>query len=791
MKNKPPNQTLSTEAGELHPFARIVLAGVVATAVVGGVSGAAYSARGHASGSTTCAAPRVTIAYAASVGAAVRAGKDVWGERLLAAPGGPSYEAARRYLAPLLFAMQPKRRPLTPSGVYYLGFSYPTNVKASSGFALHVADGSRIYTRRVGGPNLAIYVGAHGTEPYGACLNRLKDARLADGYLPIVRTSYVDANGVRYGQESFAARGARTRKLVSFVKLTVNARRAGAASVVRFVSSRRGTVVRGVRLEAQNGTRLIVSPESAGSSHGFTFRIPKGTTSVLYADWLNQETNAPYMRADSRTYAIARDIVSRYWNRRLAEGAVFGVPEKRVMDAERAVLIQQLVHGWHYSIGNPYEELSFAETMDTAEVMGEYGFDEVVKRTLRTSGGRLLRRFTSRRGGERLLADAVYYQLSRDPEFIDEQTPVLRTVLAMLERRQITAGPSRGKLQPEPLSSDVPDVVDTVPGQLVAWQGLLAIERVWAATGHGDLAPRARTLAVTLERPLRSSLRESLVPLDDGSLFLPFSFAPGATPYELLTASRDGSYWNLVAPYALASGFLRPRGAEAAGVLRYLLDHGSRLLGVPRADAHIIYGPYGIGDSGLGQVYGLSASRFLADEDEPDQLMLSLYGMLAASMTRDTFIAGEATSVVPVGDSYYRTSYMPPNLGANSTFLETLRLMLVHETRGSRGAARGLELAFATPRSWLRDGRTIHVANAPTSFGRLSYSIARRGREIRVVVAAPPAARSVRLRLRVPQDEAIREIRIGGRRIRFGSATATVTIPHGRREARFRAILAA
>ncbi len=757
-------------------------------AIVAGM--AAASADPGAGAPATCAPPRVNAGYAVAVEAAVHSGRDVWGERLLAAPGGPSYEAARRYLTPLLFAMQPKRRPLTPSGVYYLAFSYPTNVKASSGFALHVADGSRIYTRRVGGPNLAISVGPRGAEPYGACLGRLEGARLADGYLPIMRTSYVDANGVRYDQESFATRGARTRKLVSFVKLTVDARRAAAASVVRFVSSSRGTVVRGVRLRTENGARLIVSPDGVASPHGFTFRIARGTTGVLYADWLHQETNAPYLRADERTYAVARDIVSRYWERRLAEGTVFAVPEKRVMDAERAVLIQQLVHGWHYSIGNPYEELSFAETMDTAEVMGEYGFDEIVKRILRTSGDRLTRRFTSWRGGERLLADAVHYQLSRDRKFVDEQTPALRSVLATLERRQISSGPARGKLEPEPLSSDVPDVVDTVPGQLVAWEGLLAIGRVWAGTGHAELARRARTLALSLERALRPALQSALVPVGDHSLFLPYSFTSGATPYDLLTATRDGSYWNLVAPYALASGFLQPRSVEAAGVLRYLLGHGSRLMGVPRADAHIIYGPYGIGDSGLGQVYGLSMSRFLADDDEPDQLTLSLYGMLAASMTPDTYIAGEATSVVPVGGSYYRTSYMPPNLGANSTFLETLRLVLVHETRGPRGAAQGLELAFATPRSWLSDGRTIQVTNTATSFGRLSYTIARRGSVIRVVVAAPRGARSVRLRLRIPRGERIRDVRIGGRRIRVGSDTATVTVPPGRREIRISAVLA-
>jgi hypothetical protein len=32
--------------------------------------------------------------------------RDVWGDRLLAAPNGPTYEAAQKYLAPILYATQ-------------------------------------------------------------------------------------------------------------------------------------------------------------------------------------------------------------------------------------------------------------------------------------------------------------------------------------------------------------------------------------------------------------------------------------------------------------------------------------------------------------------------------------------------------------------------------------------------------------------------------------------------------------------------------------------------------------
>ena len=192
--------------------------------------------------------------------------------------------------------------------------------------------------------------------------------------------------------------------------------------------------------------------------------------------------------------------------------------------------------------------------------------------------------------------------------------------------------------------------------------------------------------------------------MPDRSLFLPATLTDPSRPYPRITATRDGSYWNLVMPYAFASGFFPPGGGEAKGILRYLSLHGSRSRRDARRRAHRLRPANIVGD-GLGEVYVLNQSRFLADNDQPDQLALTLYGMLAAGMTRDTFVSGEAVSLLPVGTAYYRTMYMPPNLGANSSFLETLKLLLVHERRGPRGSPRGLDLAFSTPRAWLAERR--------------------------------------------------------------------------------------
>jgi hypothetical protein len=90
-----------------------------------------------------------------------------------------------------------------------------------------------------------------------------------------------------------------------------------------------------------------------------------------------------------------------------------------------------------------------------------------------------------------------------------------------------------------------------------------------------------------------------------------------------------------------------------------------------------------------------------------------------------------------------------------------LRLLLIHERRGPRGAPAGLDLAFATPRAWLADGQRIDVRAAPTSFGPVSYSLERTGSVIDASLVIPPHAHA-RLRLRVPAGERIVRVLAGG-----------------------------
>jgi hypothetical protein len=700
----------------------------------------------RASGGGPGCVPRASAGYAASVTAALASPRDVWGERLLRGPAGPTLAGASGHLAPLLYARTSKGRPLTPSGVYYVPFAQPGGPLGAGTVNLHVADGSEILSGRTGGPGLVVSVAG---ERFGSCLRRLGPARLRDGWLPVLETSY---RGFR--QESFAARIPETGSLVSFVHVT-------GPGAVRLTPTVRGLERRGNRLVRGGRTYLVFSADARRVGASVVFPHGGG-----YAAWLDPPSSAAPFELDAARYAEARASVAGYWRSRLDEGAGLFVPEPAVENAARALLVQNLELAWRYSIGNPYEEFSFPESLDAAQVMAELGYGPVAAAIVRVSFTRQPTGYPAWSMGEKLLAAATYVRLSGDRGFLAAFTPTLRGYVAALRRRQEASG----LLEPERFSSDIPDSVQTLHGQAVAWEGLAAIAGEWAAAGRTGDARSAGRVAARLGTALRAAVRASEQRLPGGSVFVPMRLGGGERAYTTVTEDRAGSYWNLVAPYALASGLFPAASAEARGALAYLFGHGSRLLGLVRAGGYALYGPGATPTrSGTDQVYGVNASRFLAAEDQPDQLVLSLYGQLAAGMTPKTFVAGEAASVAPLDGLRYRAMYLPPNGVANDAFLETLRLMLVQES------AAGVRLAFATPRGWLTSGKRLAVERLPTRFGPVSYSLEASRGSVRVHVDPPSRRRppSLLLRLRLPRGERIRSI---SPRRPFDAATGTIDL---------------
>ena len=280
-------------------------------------------------------------AYETGVERALRSREDMWGNALLAADDGPTYAAAASYLKPLFLARAARGRSLTRSGSHYLGFSGPVGARGGEVFALHVADGSQILSQSYPRRSLTISVGRSGEERYGACFSRLGPPSLASGYLPILRTQYVDAAGVRYRQESYATQIPQTAALVSFASVTADARGSGPA-IVRFTPSERGLVRRGSTLVSQDKTALVFSPGAVIGRSSVNYAVPAGRRRTAYVAWLSMPARAHPFSLERETYVRARSSLVRFWRRYVQEGATISVPEQRVENAYHALLAQNL-----------------------------------------------------------------------------------------------------------------------------------------------------------------------------------------------------------------------------------------------------------------------------------------------------------------------------------------------------------------------------------------------------------------------------------------------------------------
>src|SRR6185437_11174530 len=237
--------------------------------------------------------------------------RDTWGDQLLAAPGGPTYDAVRARLHPLFLVgrpagLRPKR--LTDSGVYYLAFGIPAGPSGTAHTQLHVADGSQVVSQVADGRRLTVSVGTNGKERYGSCLSRLATPALAEGYQPVLETAYTDAKGIRYQQESFAARIPQTKALVSFIALSVDPTSApGHVARVRFTPSFR---LRRVGHQLRHGHRTWAVYERGGrfDGHSLVFIVRRPTQ--VYVAWLNRGAQVRPFRLDRAAYEKAGPLSS-------------------------------------------------------------------------------------------------------------------------------------------------------------------------------------------------------------------------------------------------------------------------------------------------------------------------------------------------------------------------------------------------------------------------------------------------------------------------------------------------
>lgn len=703
--------------------------------------------------------PQNTAAYVQNVEQALAANTDTWGNQAKAAPDGPSLANVSGHLHPL----RDVGSGLTDSGFYYLPFGTPGGT-LDGARALHVADGSQVISNSVTGRKMTVMVGAEGTERYGLCQANLTNPTLLNGYQPVLETSYKDLDGSKYSQESFAAYLPGTKQLASFVKLTATG---STNTEISLSLSDSDLSASGGVVTNPSGDVLYYSgqPTLSGSTLTYNLDLTDNQSHTVYLVRPVDPASHIDFVSDADSYTAALNSLTSAWNRKLDQGATFQVPERAVMNAEKNLLIQNLALQWRYSAGNAYEDWYPSESGDALGDLGSYGFTAsdraglqyILDQDIRTG-------YPNWDRGARLQLSAAYYDLTKDASFIDQNTPLYKSFLDAMQAGQ--AADPNGLMPPEHDGGDIPFTMYGTASESIPWRGITDILRVWRQTGHTDLANQYQPMLDSFTAHLKAAIKSSSVQVTPNQLFIPWALLRGDQPYQKATETKYSSYWNIDNPYVLAQGILTREQLRQAW--NFSTNHGSTLIGLQRFNYYptpigsVTQGGYpGYETDGDDTVYGVPRVKAMADLDNPDELAVTLYGKLSAGMTPNTFISGEGSTLDPSDGNYYRTMYLPPNLGNNDMFLITLHEMLVHVVDAPQSQVpTGLQLAFATPRGWLENGKKITVAGAPTPFGKVSYHIASAlsAHKVMVHVALPnnQTLKAAQLRLRLPGGNTIR-----------------------------------
>ncbi|WP_168200568.1 LamG-like jellyroll fold domain-containing protein [Allokutzneria sp. NRRL B-24872] len=750
--------------------------------------------------------------YVDRVNDALRSNRDEWGDALLARPNGPTLEAMR----PLL---QPANNigSLTESGFHYLPLTYPRPVagtwQAKRAFSLHVADGSTLLTnwaRDRSPQSVSFLVGQDGTEVYGSNQARLNTPALADGFLPVLENTYTDGTGAKVERTSFVHRvGGDDGPLVSHVKLTVTPQKGKATKVAL------GLDTAGVNdVEAEDGrltrdgkTYAAFSPGGGWDSPRLTYRVAAGKQQSFYFVVANQPSDLGGVKADAAGFDAALAKVSAYWKKTLTEGAEVKVPETYANDALKNMVLQNLVMSYQQSIGNGYESTDsvFAFVPEVALSIRALGLTGQFT-AYRESLQELLRRgqgpeyFPNWEMGIKLQEAANYQLLTGDRSFLDANLPLFTGYLDDFTAQR--AKDPNGLLAKQRYGTDVDGLIYGLHHQAQGWRGMRDFGIALRQIGQTELADRVAAESASFHAALTKAIRASQHKLSDGTLFVPMSLLdPNAEkPYDSLTRSWDGSYWNITIPFILSTGIFAPGSPEAKGIRDYVLKHGGRFLGLTRFNLSTIdpgtcysgsVGAFplnapGYKSSGFDEQYGFGWSKFLSDNHDRDLLALQFYGKLAHDLTPGTFIGGEGATIAPCPEmgEYYRSQFFPPLSANNATYVQTMRSLLVTEDNGPDGTPKRLNVMPSAPREWLLNGKTTSVERLPSMFGPVSFSVTSnlaQGNVTATVTPPPaqsgrPAATDVVLALRPPAGHKLVSATVNGASAKVDAAKSTVNL---------------
>lgn len=711
---------------------------------------------------------------------------DVWGDVAIEQPNGASYEFFKDLLPPLRYVNAEFRH-------YPIVLCAPRSPRK---FRV-VGNGSAVFARAnkppmwfESGTPITFLVGQP-PAVFGQDIKRLDGPHFLDGYLPVVQVNYSSADKTMFAEECFACvsrefaeRGA----LMIRLHVPKALHKSFEAITAQLTTDRPLRLMNQSLLDDDGNSVISFASGSAGKARAgaakaspWNYRpesqwledLQPGTDryAVIWgrpgpssgdASGSKSAAGAPVVMS-AEVYEREKEACIHAWKQLLEQGVHLETPEAVVNNAWRTTIIGNFMiavgDSMNYSTGNAYNHLYQGECGDAMRSLLLFGYVDAARDMLKPllEFNRQATRFHV--AGHKLQMLAFYYGITHDAPTVLKYEKIWRPFLELiLHSRE----PASGLLPKDRYAGDIEEQVYSLNSNANCWRALRDIAAMLEDMGNQDEPKRLRETAGDYRKAIlaavdKSEHRETQPP------FIPVALLAGDPAYDPLTATRKGSYYNLIAPYIMGSEVFGQGAQREDWLLGYMQNHGAIAMGMIRTTPH--EGQFKE-MPGVNPLYGLRYQLALLRRDEREKALVGFYGHLAQGLTRETFIGGEGSQLMN-GDEYGRTFYLPPNSASNALFLTTLRYLLVQDwdlDEDSRPDT--LRLLFGAPRRWLEDGKRIRLQKAPTMFGEVSLDVesklAAGAVDIRVTVPPRPV-KTILLRAPLPDGWQVEGVEVNGK----------------------------
>ncbi|HEX6773123.1 MAG TPA: hypothetical protein VF126_13925 [Acidobacteriaceae bacterium] len=486
------------------------------------------------------------------------------------------------------------------------------------------------------------------------------------------------------------------------------------------------------------------------------------------------------------------------WNKVLSPAMQIDVPDPRFSNMARYSLIEEMstrigdypkygVLDRNYG-GSEHDGFPDTFTVDTTAML-EWGLidqagryiNNYFERFVKDDGSILYRGPETGQYGRMLTVAAQYFNYGGDPALLlklKRRIDGVSTLLLTLRdraKRLPSSSPAYGliagwseadaSLEPHPERYIQPYFSNSTE----AARGFQETGRVWKAIGkqknNAELIRWGAKLeheSSELKSDIQNSISRSI--LKDGDQSALPAIAGASEPFHI-AVQKDTSNPQYRSYRAfmemLYSGILSD--AQVKMIVGYRSRHHDIILGMPTA--------YGYNTGELAGFLSYGHGFALIQHDMIRQALLLTYTDMAHQYTRGNWTAPETRSILPDKSA---APYCTP-----AQLVEPLmaKWLLVFEDPQTDS----LWLAKGSPRDWLADGQSISVRNAPSRWGKVSYSIHSHiadGKIVARVTLPPKQAVQTKLRFRVPGEPPLKSIMIDGRPWKnFDAESETITLP--------------